>query len=75
MEGEQQEQEQHALAMKNCERPVHKRAIKAWDAHPDVVARWIRYLRAHQVPGVGMRSVCSLVGDPCRLIPLFLSGR
>lgn len=34
---------------------MHKRAIKAWDAEPEVVDRWVRYLRQHALGGVGMR--------------------
>ncbi|KAF5319690.1 hypothetical protein D9619_008880 [Psilocybe cf. subviscida] len=45
----------HKKSQENFERRVHKRAIKAWDAHPDVVQRWVDYLRKHAMPGVGMR--------------------
>jgi small subunit ribosomal protein S10 len=34
---------------------VHKRAIKAWDADPEVVQRWVLYLRKNAMPGVGMK--------------------
>ena len=34
---------------------MHKRAIKAWDADPEVVQRWILYLRKNAMPGVGMK--------------------
>ena len=34
---------------------MHKRAIKAWDADPEVVQRWISYLRKNAMPGVGMK--------------------
>ena len=34
---------------------MHARSIKAFDA--EVVDRWVRYLEAHALPGVGMRVV------------------
>jgi small subunit ribosomal protein S10 len=34
---------------------VHKRAIKAWDADPEVVQHWISYLRKNAMPGIGMK--------------------
>jgi small subunit ribosomal protein S10 len=36
---------------------VHARAIKAFDADAEVVDRWVRYIEANAVPGVGMRVV------------------
>ncbi|KAG5653881.1 hypothetical protein H0H81_009703 [Sphagnurus paluster] len=45
----------HKKSQENFERRVHKRAIKAWDADPEVVDRWCRYLRRHALGGVGMR--------------------
>ncbi|TFK35875.1 hypothetical protein BDQ12DRAFT_655223 [Crucibulum laeve] len=42
-------------SQENFERRVHKRAIKAWDADPEVVDRWVQYLRKHALGGVGMR--------------------
>ncbi|KAF4622011.1 hypothetical protein D9613_009176 [Agrocybe pediades] len=45
----------HKKSQENFDRKVHKRAIKAWDAHPEVVHRWVTYLRKHALPGVGMR--------------------
>lgn len=45
----------HKKSQENFDRKVHKRAIKAWDADPEVVERWVAYLRAHAMPGVGMR--------------------
>ncbi len=36
---------------------MHARAIKAFDADAEVVDRWVRYLEAHALPGVGMRVV------------------
>lgn len=45
----------HKKSQENFERRVHKRAIKAWDADPEVVERWIKYLRLHALGGVGMK--------------------
>ncbi|TFK71389.1 ribosomal protein S10 [Pluteus cervinus] len=45
----------HKKSQENFERRVHKRGIKAWDADPEVVARWVAYLRQHAMGGVGMR--------------------
>jgi small subunit ribosomal protein S10 len=47
----------HKKAQENFERRVHARAIKAFDADAEVVDRWVRYVEAHAVPGVGMRVV------------------
>jgi small subunit ribosomal protein S10 len=47
----------HKKNQENFERRVHKRAIKAWDADPDVVERWIKYLESHTLGGVGMRII------------------
>jgi small subunit ribosomal protein S10 len=45
----------HKKKQENFERKVHKRAIKAWDADPEVIERWVRYLQRHILAGVGMR--------------------
>ncbi|KAF9267262.1 ribosomal protein S10 [Marasmius fiardii PR-910] len=45
----------HKKSQENFERRVYKRAIKAWDADPEVVDRWTKYLVRHQMGGVGMR--------------------
>jgi small subunit ribosomal protein S10 len=45
----------HKKKQENFERRVHKRAIKAWDADPEVVDRWVKYLQRHALAGVGMR--------------------
>ncbi len=45
----------HKKSQENFERKVHKRAIKAWDANPEVVERWVKYLRMHALGGVGMK--------------------
>ncbi|KAH9979577.1 ribosomal protein S10 domain-containing protein, partial [Lactifluus volemus] len=47
----------HKKSQENFERRVHARAIKAFDADDEVVDRWVRYLEAHALPGVGMRVV------------------
>ncbi|KAI9439424.1 hypothetical protein BJY52DRAFT_1322387 [Lactarius psammicola] len=47
----------HKKSQENFERRVHARAIKAFDADAEVVDRWVRYLEAHALPGVGMRVV------------------
>lgn len=47
----------HKKSQENFERKVHKRVIKAWDADADVVARWVAYLRAHALAGVGMKVI------------------
>jgi small subunit ribosomal protein S10 len=46
----------HKKSQENFERKVHKRAIKAWDADPEVVDRWVRYITLHAMPGVGLRA-------------------
>jgi small subunit ribosomal protein S10 len=45
----------HKKSQENFERKTHKRVVKAWDAHPEVVKVWIGYLRKHALGGVGMR--------------------
>ncbi|KAJ8507913.1 hypothetical protein ONZ45_g9759 [Pleurotus djamor] len=45
----------HKKSQENFERKVHKRVIKAFDADPEVVERWTRYLRKHALGGVGLR--------------------
>ncbi|EGN97481.1 hypothetical protein SERLA73DRAFT_92601 [Serpula lacrymans var. lacrymans S7.3] len=45
----------HKKSQENFERKVHKRAIKAWDADPEVIERWVKYLQRHTMAGVGMR--------------------
>jgi small subunit ribosomal protein S10 len=47
----------HKKSQENFERRVHARAIKAFDADAEVVDRWVRYIEAHALPGVGMRVV------------------
>lgn len=47
----------HKKKQENFERKVHKRAIKAWDADPEVVDRWAKYLENHAMGGVGMRVI------------------
>ncbi|KAL9709032.1 mitochondrial 37S ribosomal protein rsm10 [Leucoagaricus gongylophorus] len=45
----------HKKSQENFERKVHKRVIKAWDAHPRVVDTWLRYLRLHMLGGVAIK--------------------
>lgn len=45
----------HKKSQENFERKVHKRAIKAWDADPEVVEQWIKYIRLHGMGGVGIK--------------------
>ncbi|KAK7681997.1 hypothetical protein QCA50_014961 [Cerrena zonata] len=45
----------HKTSQENFERRTHKRVIKAWDADDEVVERWIKYLEAHPLAGVGFR--------------------
>jgi len=45
----------HKKSQENFQRNVHKRAIKAWDAHPHVVDAWLKYLRLHMLGGVAMK--------------------
>ena len=47
----------HKKKQENFERKVHKRVIKAWDADPEVVDRWVKYLESHTMGGVGMRVI------------------
>jgi small subunit ribosomal protein S10 len=47
----------HKKSQENFERRVHKRVLKVWDTHPDVVSTWVKFLHEHSVPGVGMRVV------------------
>lgn len=47
----------HKKSQENFDRKTHKRVIKAWDADPEVVERWVRYLEKHALAGVGMRVV------------------
>lgn len=47
----------HKKSQENFERKVHKRLLKAWDADPDVVEMWLRYLTVNQLPGIGLRLV------------------
>ncbi|KAG5733404.1 hypothetical protein E4T56_gene4112 [Termitomyces sp. T112] len=46
----------HKKSQENFERIVYKRALKAWDADPEVIDRWFKYLRRHAMGGVGMRT-------------------
>jgi small subunit ribosomal protein S10 len=47
----------HKKSQENFVRLTHKRAIKLWDANPEVVDRLVAYLRENMLGGVGMRVV------------------
>jgi small subunit ribosomal protein S10 len=47
----------HKKSQENFERRIHKRVLKVWDSHPDVVSAWVNFLHEHSVPGVGIRVV------------------
>lgn len=47
----------HKKSQENFERKVHKRAIKAWDANPELIGIWVKYLETYHVGGVGLRSI------------------
>lgn len=47
----------HKKSQENFERRTHKRAIKAWDADPEVVDMLVQYLEKHLAAGVGLRTV------------------
>jgi small subunit ribosomal protein S10 len=47
----------HKKSQENFERKVHRRGLKAYDADPEVVELWFKYLQRHAMGGVGMRCV------------------
>jgi len=47
----------HKKSQENFVRLTHKRAIKLWDANPEVVDRFVAYLRENMLGGVGMRVI------------------
>jgi ribosomal protein S10 len=47
----------HKKSQENFLRITHKRAIKLWDANPEVVDRLVAYLRENMLGGVGMRVI------------------
>ena len=47
----------HKKSQENFVRITHKRAIKLWDANPEVVDRLVAYLRENMLGGVGMRVI------------------
>jgi len=47
----------HKKSQENFVRITHKRAVKLWDANPEVVDRFVAYLRENTLGGVGMRVV------------------
>lgn len=44
-------------SQENFQRIVHSRCIKAYDADPAVVDRWIKYIERHAQGGIGIRVV------------------
>lgn len=46
----------HKKTQENFERITYKRMIKIADGHPEVVERWLGYLNANVMPGVGMKA-------------------
>jgi small subunit ribosomal protein S10 len=47
----------HKKSQENFMRITHKRAVKLWDANPEVVDRLVAYLRENMLGGVGMRVI------------------
>ncbi|KAI0031081.1 ribosomal protein S10 domain-containing protein, partial [Vararia minispora EC-137] len=47
----------HKKSQENFHRLVHKRAIRAFDTHPEVSNKFVMYLQRHAIEGVGMRVV------------------
>ncbi len=47
----------HKKSQENFVRITHKRAVKLWDANPEVVDRFVAYLRENMLGGVGMRVI------------------
>lgn len=45
----------HKKTQENFERVTYKRVIKIEDAHPKAVERWLSYLQANAMPGVGLK--------------------
>lgn len=45
----------HKKAQENFEKKTHKRLIKVWDADPEVIDKWLRYLKKYSLGGVGMK--------------------
>lgn len=46
----------HKKTQENFERITYKRMIKISDTHPEVLERWLAYLNANAMPGVGMKA-------------------
>lgn len=44
-------------SQENFQRITHSRCIKAYDADPEVVDRWIKYIERHAQAGIGIRVV------------------
>ncbi|KAF9511165.1 hypothetical protein BS47DRAFT_1487014 [Hydnum rufescens UP504] len=48
--------------LENFEKVVHKRAIKVWHSHSEVLRKWIKYLEIN-LGGVGMRIIQQLADN------------
>ncbi|GAB5590492.1 mitochondrial 37S ribosomal protein rsm10 [Umbelopsis nana] len=46
----------HKKSQENFERKTHKRLLQIKDAHPEVVQRWLHYLKMNAPAGIGMRA-------------------
>jgi ribosomal protein S10 len=46
----------HKKSQENFERKTHKRLLQIKDTHPEVVQRWLHYLKMNAPSGIGMRA-------------------
>ncbi|KAH8554026.1 ribosomal protein S10 domain-containing protein [Umbelopsis sp. PMI_123] len=46
----------HKKSQENFERKTHKRLLQIKDAHPEVVQRWLHYLKMNAPAGIGLRA-------------------
>ncbi|CAM0142126.1 mitochondrial 37S ribosomal protein rsm10 [Umbelopsis sp. WA50703] len=46
----------HKKSQENFERKTHKRLLQIKDTHPEVVQRWLHYLKMNAPAGIGMRA-------------------
>lgn len=46
----------HKKTQENFARLTHRRAIKVFDASPEVLDLWLRYIHKHAIAGVGMKA-------------------
>jgi small subunit ribosomal protein S10 len=56
----------HAKSKENFMRLTHKRAIRAYDATPEVIDLWVSYIAKHSNSGVGIK-VSTLQKEPIHL--------